>query len=208
MSFDYERHVFHSPEFQSVVEQAICFFNTTPDYPLPVPDRFLGSGVYGLYYIGAAPLYSRLARANQDTLSYPIYVGKAVPAGWRTGRTILSRTAELYGRLRQHARSIDLGEGLNIEDFRCRFMLLSGVEGDLVVPVEAELIRRYQPLWNTVIDGFGNHDPGHGRYDQAPSEWDVLHPGRLWVYKLTGNAPEREFIVTKVLAALDELDLP
>lgn len=44
------------------------------------------------------------------------------------------------------------------------------VESDLVVPVEAELIRKYRPLWNTIIDGFGNHLAGSGRYNQARSE--------------------------------------
>jgi len=208
MNVDYERHVFRSPQFQSVVEQAISFFNATPDYPLLIPERFLGSGVYGLYYTGAMPLYSRLAQANRMKLQHPLYIGKAVPAGWRTGRAISSQTAVLYGRLRQHAHSINQSEGLNVEDFRCRFMLLGGAEADLIVPVEAELIRRYQPLWNTTVDGFGNHDPGAGRYEQAISEWDVLHPGRPWSRKLTGIAPDREAIIEKILAALEALPLP
>ncbi len=31
---------------------------------------------------------------------------------------------------------------------------------------------------NKIIDGFGNHDPGKGRYNQLRSRWDKLHPGR------------------------------
>lgn len=77
-------------------------------------------------------------------------------------------------------------------------MILSGIEGDLVVPVEAELIRRHKPLWNTVVDGFGNHDPGSGRYDQAKSEWDILHPGRLWAKRLKGKSPRLEEILCKI----------
>jgi hypothetical protein len=87
-------------------------------------------------------------------------------------------------------------------------MILSGVEGDLVVPVEAELIRRYRPLWNTVVDGFGNHDPGAGRYNQARSEWDVLHPGRLWAERLTGESPRREDVIAKIRRLLKESPLP
>ena len=87
---------------------------------------------------------------------------------------------------------------LELGDFRCQFMVLTGIEGDLVVPVEAELIRRYRPLWNSVVDGFGNHDPGRGRYNQAISEWDVLHPGRPWAERLTGESPRLEDIVAKV----------
>jgi hypothetical protein len=82
-------------------------------------------------------------------------------------------------------------------------MILSSIESDLVVPVEAELIRRYKPLWNTVVDGFGNHDPGKGRYNQSPSEWDVLHPGRSWVERLTGTPPEQPAIIAKIQNFLD-----
>lgn len=81
-------------------------------------------------------------------------------------------------------------------------MILEGIESDLVVPVEAELIRQYTPLWNTVIDGFGNHDPGSGRYNQARSEWDVLHPGRPWAKRLTGTSPVRKDVIEKVRQAL------
>ena len=77
-------------------------------------------------------------------------------------------------------------------------MILGGVESDLVVPVEAEMIRRYRPLWNTVVDGFGNHDPGKGRYNQARSEWDVLHPGRYWAERLTGESPHLNDIVVRI----------
>jgi len=87
---------------------------------------------------------------------------------------------------------------LQTEDFNCRFTILTHIETDLIGPVEAELIRRYQPLWNCVIDGFGNHDPGSGRYNQAPSEWDVLHPGRPWAERLTGVLPSLAIVTEKV----------
>jgi len=77
-------------------------------------------------------------------------------------------------------------------------MIMTDVESDLIVPVEAEMIRKYRPLWNMVIDGFGNHDPGAGRYDQAKSEWDVLHPGRGWAERLKGKSPVLENIIRKI----------
>jgi hypothetical protein len=77
-------------------------------------------------------------------------------------------------------------------------MVLNDLEGDLVVPVEAELIRRFQPLWNATIDGFGNHDPGAGRYNQANSDWDVIHPGRPWAKKLKGTPTILEDVIAKV----------
>jgi len=83
-------------------------------------------------------------------------------------------------------------------------MILEGDESDLISTVEAELIRRYNPLWNSTIDGFGNHDPGSGRYAQAPSEWNVLHPGRAWATKLTGKEPNLRGIVVKIRDALEK----
>jgi len=81
-------------------------------------------------------------------------------------------------------------------------MLLGDIESDLVVPVEAALIRKYHPLWNAAVDGFGNHDPGAGRYNQARSEWDVLHPGRGWAERLTGRSPDLEEITAEVQRTL------
>src|SRR5262249_6824895 len=50
---------------------------------------------------------------------------------------------------------------------------------------ERLMIRTAAPVWNVVVDGFGNHDPGSGRYNQKVSPWDTLHPGRPWVIRLT-----------------------
>ncbi len=195
---DFSLHVFHSPKFQSVVEDAISFFNETPVHKLPPPGRFIGGGIYALYYTGSFEFYLPIAKLNRENMNQPIYVGKAVSPGWRTARTQISETPDLYNRLREHARSIQQTSNLSLDDFMCRFMILKDAESDLVVPVEAELIRRYTPLWNTVVDGFGNHDPGSGRYNQAKSEWDVLHPGRPWAEKLTGVSPPLGDIIEKV----------
>lgn len=86
-------------------------------------------------------------------------------------------------------------------------MILNDVESDLVAPVEASLIRKHRPLWNMVVDGFGNHDPGKGRYNQAKSEWDVLHPGRAWAERLTGVASDLDQIINKVHLYLTNLGL-
>jgi hypothetical protein len=186
-----------------VVDEAVKFFFSTPVCALPVSDRFVGTGVYGLYYLGDFELYAKIANLNRETLTQPIYVGKAVPSGWRTARVAASEVPVLYQRLREHARSIQQVRNLRLGDFRCQFMILRGLEGDLVVPVEAELIRRYRPLWNSAVDGFGNHNPGKGRYNQAKSEWDVLHPGRPWVERLTGESPPREDVIAEVQRALE-----
>ena len=56
---------------------------------------------------------------------------------------------------------------------------------DIWIPLaESLLIERFEPLWNRAIDGFGNHDPGKGRYEQKMSPWDTMHPGRSWATRL------------------------
>jgi hypothetical protein len=191
-------HIYLSDVFRGAVVDAIAFFDKIPATSLEHIERFVGAGVYGIYYCGNFPLYLPISKMNKQIPSKPIYVGKAVPAGWRQGRMISGSTAVLYSRLNQHARSIKQAKNLDLDDFRCKFMVLSGVESDLIVPIEAELIRRYAPLWNAVVDGFGNHDPGKGRYNQSVSEWDVLHPGRDWASRLHGPVPKLEQITKKV----------
>jgi hypothetical protein len=193
----YELHTFRSAKFRSVVKEAIEFFNNTPVRQLP-PERFGGTGVYALYYRGKGDLYAALGELNAEGCTQPIYVGKAVPRGWRTGRKRVTADPLLYRRLREHTHSITQADNLIVNEFSCRFMILSDLESDLVIPVEAELIRLYQPLWNAIIDGFGNHDPGMGRYNQAPSEWDTLHPGRVWAKRLKGEPPSKKAIMAKV----------
>lgn len=104
----------------------------------------------------------------------------------------------LNNRIREHSRSIGLGEGLDESDFFCRFMILEGKESDLIGTVEAALIRRYQAIWNTLIDGFGNHDPGKGRYEQAKSDWDACHPGRFWAEKCQGVHANKEGLLQSI----------
>ncbi len=191
-----EQHIFKSDSFQELIEEAVIFLLATPIEHLPLDSRFIGTGVYAIYYQGAFPAYSAIYQSNPNL---PIYVGKAVPTGWRQGRAkrIVNDFA-LYRRLREHSRSIDSSSNLELSDFSCRFMILVGDEADLIGIVEAALIRKYNPLWNSYIDGFGNHDPGSGRYNQAKSEWDVLHPGRGWADKLRGNAPTTAEVTEKV----------
>lgn len=201
---DPERNIFRSESFRSIVDDAINFINQTPVYTLPPEYKFIGVGVYALFYSGKFEHYVGLSINSdlsdlddkQDLL--PIYIGKAVPPGWRIARVKTSVESMLFNRLRQHAKSINQARNLDIHDFRCRYMVLNEIESDLIGPVEAELIRRYKPLWNTVVDGFGNHDPGKGRYNQAKSEWDVLHPGRPWADRLTGSAPNIDKVIQNV----------
>ena len=57
----------------------------------------------------------------------------------------------------------------------------------MIGTIEAALIKLHRPLWNSALDGFGNHDPGSGRYNQAKSDWDVVHVGREWATRCQGE---------------------
>lgn len=151
---------------------------------LPPKEAFLGAGVYAIYYEGDFPLYKDVAAANRDErYAWPIYVGKAVPAGARKGGYGLGSDPgqALFRRLVEHAASIEQATNLSGADFRCRFLVVD----DIWIPLaESMLIEMFAPLWNKKIDGFGNHDPGKGRHKQQRSQWDELHPGRPWAAKL------------------------
>ena len=59
---------------------------TSKASPLPPDDKFIGAGIYCLYYRGPFEPYRRMAEMNSDKWRVPVYVGKAVPAGARKGR--------------------------------------------------------------------------------------------------------------------------
>ena len=157
--------------------------------PLP-PRHFDGAGVYTIYYVGDFDLYKPIAFANRGgNFSQPIYVGKAVPKGSRKGGGFLSENTGhvLYERLSQHGESVASVNNLQLSDFFCRYLTVD----DIWIPLgESLLIEMFKPLWNIVIEGFGNHDPGSGRISGKKPNWDVLHPGRSWADKLQAGASE------------------
>ncbi|NJO16306.1 MAG: Eco29kI family restriction endonuclease [Thioploca sp.] len=206
--FDRSKHVYHNEAFVELVKDAVRFFNGTPVHPLPSPEKFLGTGVYALYYTGGNPIYARYKELNRLSYDFPIYVGKAVPDGWRQSRISDSETTpstKLYRRLREHSRSISSGEGLNLADFLCRFVIVEKEGSDMIGSIEAALIKLNQPLWNSGVDGFGNHDPGRGRYEQARSDWDVVHTGRVWADRLNGIPNDKSDVLASIANHLKNL---
>jgi hypothetical protein len=155
-----------------------------PVEQLPPSPSFNGAGIYAIYYLGDFPPYEKLSALNRDDrFCRPIYVGKAVPAGARKGGFGLDLPAGpvLYKRLAEHADSIRDAVNLKACDFFCRYLLVD----DIWIPLgESLLIEMFAPVWNKVVDGFGNHDPGSGRHNQQVSSWDILHPGRPWAVRL------------------------
>ena len=202
-TFDRSEHVYKNDAFAELVKDAIRFFNGTPVHTLPPPESFLGTGVYAVYYTGKSAIYKKYAELNRLSYSYPIYVGKAVPKGWRQARVSDNQdgqSRELFSRLREHSRSIGIAEGLELKDFSCRFVIFEDASSDMIGAIEAALIKLNTPLWNTAVDGFGNHDPGSGRYEQAKSDWDVIHPGRAWAGKCKGVHAEESDILAGINA--------
>jgi Eco29kI restriction endonuclease len=154
-----------------------------PVHRLPPSEPFPGPGIYVIYYTGDYPAYRQIAERNwDDQFELPIYVGKAVPLGARKGGQGFDNPLgiSLFRRLEKHAASIKSTINLHLEDFHCRYLVVD----DIWIPLgESLLIEKFSPLWNRVIDGFGNNDPGKGRYQQMRSAWDTLHPGRPWATK-------------------------
>lgn len=132
-----------------------------------------GNGVYALYYHGDFPLYEKVCSPGALC---PIYVGKSAQSGRTTGDK-KTGSRNLQTRLTmEHLKSIgqtDLGP----ENFTYRFIILRDEWVDLA---EYSLIELFQPLWNTVVRGFGSRHY-HKDYSRKPidSHWDTLHPGRL-----------------------------
>ncbi|MEQ7153840.1 Eco29kI family restriction endonuclease [Brevundimonas aurifodinae] len=140
-----------------------------------------GAGVYAIYYFGPFAAYAPITDGGR-----PIYVGKAIPKGGRKGGLGANAGVEraLRDRLGQHASSIQQATNLESGDFKVRALVVD----DIWIPLgENMLIESFQPVWNVVIDGFGNKTPGARRATQFRSPWDVLHPGRTFAEMLAAH---------------------
>ncbi|MGN6482473.1 Eco29kI family restriction endonuclease [Luteibacter sp.] len=172
---------------------------------------FSGAGIYAIYYGGRYQPYARLAALTSGEPTVPIYVGKAVPKGARRGADLDAVAGSvLFKRLSEHSDSIKAVSGnplagIELDEFYCRWLVLD----DVWIPLgESLVISRFQPLWNRLLDGFGNHDPGKGRYKGKRSRWDVLHPGRKWVANLAVRDESVDDLVRSVEGFLTAFDTP
>lgn len=171
-----------------------------PMIPLPTVE-FVGAGVYAIYYLGShqpyAPYEPIKVRDVSDEFARPIYVGKAVPSGSRIGALGLDVDPgkALFRRLFEHRTSLMQVHNLAEADFVCRYILLDDVWISLG---EGLMITLFEPVWNKVVAGFGNHDPGAGRARQQRSYWDTLHPGRSWAAVLQPNKVSEVQLVAQI----------
>ena len=168
-------------DYDNLAKSVVQALLNSPEHPLPPSKSFAGAGVYAIHYRGDFHAYSRLVQAEQPP---PIYVGKAVPSGARKGTRNSSGGTDLYQRLNQHAKNIHQAENLDLQHFTCRYLVVVPV---WVTLAERFLIEHYRPIWNVLIEGFGDHDPGKGRRDMRRPQWDILHPGRPWAVRLAAS---------------------
>ena len=180
--------------YESLARNIVAELLSRPLEALP-PPAFSGPGVYAIYY--QEPL-----DYTDGTVVEPIYVGKAVPVGTRKGGSARSPADDrpLFRRLREHAKSVGQAENLRAEAALCRYLPVYPVWISLA---ERFLLTEFQPVWNTLLDGFGNHDPGRGRRGSARSRWDIVHSGRPWAERLRVDG-DRDEIVREIRAALAE----
>jgi hypothetical protein len=187
---------FNPLDKQHLAESVCQAMLRRPVVPMARLTQFEGVGIYAIYYCGDFPAYQPIAARNlADRFAAPIYVGKAVPKGSRKGGGTDSATGrELWTRLAEHARSLEEAENLHVADFHCRYLAVD----DIWIPLgESLLIARFNPLWNTLIDGFGNHNPGRGRHAGRRPRWDVLHPGRSWAERCQERSETAEQIASE-----------
>lgn len=176
-----------------------------PVIPLDDLEQFPGSGVYALYYSGPHDAYAPLAESNQaDPGSWAIYIGKADAENARKGDPDQRHVLEgpkLWRRIvKDHRKSIDQAENLDTRDFSVRYLVVAPTWIQLA---EIIAIRMHKPVWNALIDGFGNHAPGSGRKNMVRPRWDTLHPGRPWAPRLRERQESSEDIEREILGYLD-----
>lgn len=149
-----------------LLERPLC--NMPPEVP------FSGAGVYALYYCGPNRAYNALCKLDGGRFKYPIYIGKAAGESAKQGfNPHGSSKTKLYDRIVQHAESIDDVRNLELEDFRCRYLVLNDA---YIALAESVMIRLFRPPWNGM--SFGSKVVGKHRMTGTPGLWDALHPGR------------------------------
>jgi Eco29kI restriction endonuclease len=179
---------------KSVVEALLVLPSTRIETVAP----FEGAGIYAIYYHGAFEPYQAISGREPGAVDAPIYVGKAVPSGARKGANLTTSSVGrwLFNRISEHRDSIKAVQNLDVGDFSVRYLVVD----DIWIPLgEALLISTFNPVWNRLIDGFGNHDPGAGRYNGLRPLWDVLHPGRAWADKCKPRNETREEIGRRII---------
>lgn len=176
--------------YENLGESIIRALEDVRPVPLDELAPFDGAGIYALYYQGGFPAYEQLAQSNLDVPgSWALYIGKAEAENARKGepnQASMTVGNKLFNRVMNHRKSIEAAQNIDTTDFMVRAL---AVAPTWVPLAEVVAIRMHKPVWNRIIDGLGNHDPGGGRRKGMRSRWDTLHPGREWA-ELLASRPE------------------
>ncbi len=196
-------------EKRSLAESIVRAILASPVKPLTETSQLAGAGVYVIYYLGKLDCYAPVAQKNRSgKFGQPIYIGKAIPKGGRKGGLSEDASAKgvaLRDRLGQHLASVGEAANLDAADFHYQSLVVD----DIWIPLgENMLIEQYKPVWNRVIDGFGNKDPGQRRKDQYRSPWDMIHPGRKFADKLGVNPRTTDEIVADLKSYFETGSVP
>lgn len=206
----YKPPTFNPLDYGAISDSLADFLMKSPLVHFSDVEPFYGGGVYALFYTGSFPAYHRLAEQNsKEPGSWPIYIGKSSPSTRKGIDDLRDADAPeagsgLFKRVcNNHFKSIDNAVNLTTDDFQIRMVVLSSIWVPLA---ESAMISRYSPLWNSIVDGFGNHDPGSGRAGTKLSVWDRLHPGRPWAdkYRKPEDAASVPQITEKISAYLED----
>lgn len=170
-----------------------------PVNAVPPAAKFLGAGVYALYYGGSNTAYRELVKLDGGKCKYPVYVGSAVRENASQGFSSRpAARAQLYNRIRKHEKSIREANNLEIADFRCRYLILKDAHISLA---ESVMIRVFRPAWNGM--GLGSNPVGGRRMRGEASLWDSLHPGRPG--RPTGSKEGARMAARKIIENIGKL---
>ena len=173
--------------WENLMAGLVVHFERQPHMSLTAVNNVRGPGIYVLFYNGPHSAYAPISGKPE-----PIYAGKAVPEGTRKGKVKKNagRTA-LRSRLNNHRSSLEAAANLDVNDFACRSLAVVPV---WITLAEQFLIDYYAPVWNKVLDGFGNNPQGKDRKTGKASLWDTLHPGREWAAERVRTRSEEEVL--------------
>lgn len=164
---------------EALINEILDEIEAQPLVPLENIRTSRASGAYLLFTVSAEGIYSPWAITE-----LPLYAGK---------------TGNLQDRMSTHGESIEQVLNLHPGQFMAKFIELPDEYAHLACMFEAALIKRYRPLWNSDLKGFGLKAVGNNRTDSTISRWDTLHPGR----PKRGEAPN-DMAAEALMALVDE----
>ncbi len=67
---------------------------------------------------------------------------------------------------------------------------------------ESLIILHFRPVWNVVVEGFGSHNPGIGRFAGKCPSWGIFHPDRPGPQSQNRalNFPKNQFLKPEIIA--------